>query len=311
MNQDTLSRWLRRQFFKQRPDLGLCIRLDVFHVAAGRRVGESIQSFDVTGAVDENRLEEIAAEISNAAQDDCDGIGGAQQYVIHAFYEHSPQEHKGRHVFSLRAPDASSSEDDRLETDPPTKQGILQMQMRHNEMIMHNYIGGMTRVVETLQRQNAKLAETVEALTSEKLENMQLIESLMTGDHDRKMAEMKIKAEVKKSEENWQMLRTMLPVVLNKLAVGAGLSPGQLLPEAATGMELQLTSFAESLTPEQFHAICDRLNPAQRIAFVDFFTEVQKKLAEREQAAQEALATTSGHGPGPAPTPGNGQPPTA
>jgi hypothetical protein len=288
MNQDTLVRWLRRQFFKQRPELGLCTRLDVFHVAAGRRVGESIQSLDVGGPVDENRLEEIAAEIVNAAQDDCDGVGGLQQYVIHAFYEQRPQEHQGRHVFSLRSADAASSEDDRIETESPTKTGVLHMFMRHTENLMHGNVTAMTRVVDTLQRQNAKLAETVEALTTEKMETMQLIEALMTHDHERKLEEARVKSEIKKSEDNYQMLRTLAPVVLNKLAIGAGLNPGNLFPESATAMEIAFTTLAESITPEQFHAICGHLNGPQKIAFTDYFTEVHRKIAAREQAAQQA-----------------------
>jgi hypothetical protein len=235
----------------------------------------------------------MADDLVNEAIDDADGMGrGVQRYVILAFHDKTPGEHTSREI--LRVSGGKSTYDapengeygigDVSDSEGPDARGLTAQHMRHVEAMMKQTIVGWDRSMRTLTEQNHMLSSTVEQLMGKHLSSLQLVEQLMTQDHQRKLESRKAEIWVKGTEEIVDKLKILLPHVVNRAA------GRKLLPTKSSPGEQELVSLVETLRPEQLDRLKELFTPDQLLAVLSIVERVMKEAEERKAEGGAATA---------------------
>lgn len=162
--------------------------------------------------------------------------------------------------------------------------------MRHHDAMMRTTVMSTGNTIQMLQRQNARLQETVENLIEEKFKSITLVEDLLSQKNERDIATMKETNKQTMYREAFDKVSLLAPVVINKLA------GRKAVPEAENSMTMLLKRFLESLKPEQTEIFMKTLAPDQQIAMMEIFaqyntneTERVKQLEGKKQETEEKV----------------------
>jgi hypothetical protein len=279
------DRWLRQQLLIMDEDKGRCRKLIARHVRNGQ-VGSEIISITVprSGAIEEESITAWGNEIESAIHDDIEGLGGVQSYVVQSFYALTGDKPGGRFTLRERA-DTDGDEGSEIESEPATKTGLLAQLMRHQEAIMRTSTMGIGQVVASLRNANARQAELIDRLVSEKLEGIAAIEAMKSEEHERKLLTVSEERKQKMLEAGFDKIMAIAPVVVAKLA-------GKSVPGGnASDTDLLAQGFIESITPEQMEHLQKVFKPEQLMLLFEIFSKFQSREKSNGAITEEGKPT--------------------
>lgn len=288
-NRNRIARWLRG-VWSAAEEADTPDRLALRHVSVSDRQIDvatfalpvkEVETFDVDG---------LLSRIEEAVENDVEGLGGVQKYVLHALRE-------GRPVSRLPLRAAASKDEvaapEALETEPASAKGLLGQLMRHNEVQSRLLAMSIGQNVSTMQRTIARLQDANERAEDKLLAAIEISEELLTRDHERKAMTQMVEDNRAVQGVLIEGIKNALPHLLRFVAGGAS-NP--------TGVGAILKKLHQSLRPEQVEALAKILTPAQLELLQELFgsqgfdEEAGAEEAEDSPAPAEAPATKRSSG---------------
>lgn len=250
-NRHRIARWMQgllAEGVDPTPD-----KLALRHVAVSDR-----QNDVATFAVPEKPAEDheaLLSRIEEALENDADGLGGVQKYVLVALRE-------GRPLSRLPLRVASTVDDgyggDALESEPANGKGLLSQLMRHNEVQSRMFAMSMGQVVSTMQRTIARLQETVEVADSRRLAAVDAAEEMLTRTHELAALTQMVEDNRAAKAVTFDTVKSVMPFLMHYLRKAAG------MPVETTPVAKLVSQLAASLGPEQLAGLEKLLTEEQQ-----------------------------------------------
>lgn len=249
-NRHRVARWMQSLWadgVETTPD-----KLAVRHVAVSDRQND-VATFPLPKKPIDD-LEALLSRIEEALENDADGLGGVQRYVLLAL-------HEGRPISRLPLRVASATDDgmsgEPLESEPANAKGLLAQLMRHNEVQSRMFAMSMGQVVSTMQRTIARLQDTVEQADERRLAAVDVAEQMLTKQHERAALTQMVEDNRAARAATFDTVKSVMPFVMHYLRKGAGMQP------EATPVATLVSQLATSLQPEQLAGLQNLLTPEQ------------------------------------------------
>jgi len=259
--------WLKKQLFIERRSEGRCKSFVLRNANPGKLRAEThdvetVDIGDTSPPVDKlNELvEDIANTILEAGDNDAEGLGGVQRYVVHAYYEHSDKP-VSRYTFRIMGEEEEGETDD-FDNEPATSKGQTAQAMRHAEAFAKIMTGAFGQAQQILLRTNARQSEQIEKFMETHMTIIELVSNLNDHKAARDLETRKQDYAEKMKEKLGEKLFPLLPVIANRIA-GRPVLPG------THPQQMMLKAFSESLTKEQMNGLMQVLNPEQVITVVE------------------------------------------
>lgn len=210
-----------------------------------------IEDEDIS-AYDDTKLQEMANQIAEIAQQDTDGMGEVTTFQVVAKY-------RGDNSPAKRSPTLRLSPDNVEETgglsEPANKDGILKQLMRHNEAIMRTLVHSASSTHQYQTRMLEVLSNAQIQSQEKQLEAARMIEELQTEQHERDLATEESRRKARQTDELITTVKRLGPVVVNKL-VGKN-----VVPMTATPQSEMVDNLLKEVTPEEAAQIYEVLGP--------------------------------------------------
>lgn len=263
-----IEKFLRQQLFRNRE-----VPLEKFalrHAAPGSK-GTEVDTFKVPDGEEctDDTISLLAGDIMSRAQMDADGLGGLQRYVILPYEKGSPKG-VGRLAFRITGQDEDYDVGEGTGEEAPTQLGQLKQLMRHNEALARINTQGMAAILGSMERRISRQDDLIEHLITKQMEAFEIVESAKSEENDRDIKMLEAAGKEKRTDQLFDKLNTLIPVVLNRLA-------GKRVMDSEDPAVAMIRGIAESLTPEQFQRIGSALTPEQAIAFYEVIKTVKPR----------------------------------
>ena len=249
-NRHRIARWMRglwAEDVEAKPD-----QLVLRHVSVSDRQVD-VASFVIGDKPPEDH-DGLIGRIEEALENDADGLGGVQKYVLLALKE-------GRALSRLPMRVAGNGDEggnlESLESEPANSKGLLAQLMRHNEVQSRMFAMSMGQVISTMQRTIARLQETVEVADERRLAAVDVAEDLLTRGHERAALTQMVDDNRAAKNALFESVKAAMPYVTQYLRKAAG------APVENTALAKLLSQLAGSLAPEQLMGLEKLLTPAQ------------------------------------------------
>jgi hypothetical protein len=286
--------WVLREVAYPDTKRGKCAKVIVRHLNLERKPNGDVIALPVKleeGAEDE--IEPLLAQIAEAAQQDAtDANSGVQTYAIYAYYSNDSS-YVPRKIFRVAAD--TEFERDLAPSEPPTEKGLVAQSMRHVEAVMRHATISTGMQIQSMQRENQRLAEMVERFSAQQLDLMVLLQDTMNDATKRRLAERREEANLAIKEEALSKVSALLPAIVNRI------SGKQVLPEEDPGIML-LSSLFESMTDEQQNQLMSMLSPAQKMSLAEVFRLYEEKKSKWLESKKK-LALNKNQAPPPSQRP--------
>jgi hypothetical protein len=257
MDVKAVSKWFRRQFFVPRNE-GPVVRVVCWHVGASTKRDAPAweENFAPDQQIDETTVDRLVSDLDCDTQDEANQLDGLQQYKLFSFRLQSGD--RPTSSFPFRQANENVEEDPaNPQSEPANANGLVAMQMRHNEAIIRNTVNGWRDVISTYQKTCARQADQIEALLAQRIESFQVIEQAESGKAAREAIIAAQTTRDKRIDSFVETLQPLIPAAINYMA-------GQkLLPEKTTPERMMVLKFMETITPEQFSKMRTVLEPEQ------------------------------------------------
>lgn len=288
--------WMKKQIFVKRKD-GECSRFVLHHVGTNGKLGTEICTINIGEhkephtPINEDDIAGYATEIETDANQYAEAIGATQTFAIAAYFEDDPDRAIGRHPFRVNV--ESPEDNDDVASEPSNLTGLVKQQMRHNEMLMRINTGSMGSMIATLQKQNEQLSTMVTKLFEDRVEQIDAVESLMSGKHQRDLEVEQARLNGVQKSQLFESFLALLPAAANKM-IGK-----RILPETQDVIQLQIVKLMEAMTPEEIEGMLNAINsPEKKIAMIELLKLVQDRVgAIGDEPAQTGLTTTNNKSP--------------
>jgi len=272
-NRHRVARWMQGLWadgVEATPD-----KLALRHVAVSDRQND-VATFVVSAKPTDDQ-EGLLSRIEEALENDADGLGGVQKYVLLALREGRPLSRLPLRVASTMD-DANNGEP--LESEPANGKGLLGQLMRHNEVQSRMFAMSMGQVVSTMQRTIARLQETVENADERRLAAVDVAEKMLTREHERAALTQMVEDNRVAKAVTFDTVKSVMPFVMHYLRKSAGM-PVETTPTAALVSQL-----AASLKPEQLAGLEKVLTDEQMEIIAQIFAATPSKNGDSQ--GQEA-----------------------
>lgn len=229
--------------------------------------------------------DEIAESLINSAQDDVDGIGGVQSYIVQAMAEKT---FIARCTFRLRG-EIEDADDDEFESEGASLKGIVGQLMRHNEAFSRTVIT-IVGVHQTQAEGFMKsMADRLNNYESRHFEMLNMLEDMHSQKHERELERMKTEAKLLAVNEAWGTIAPLLPTGLSMAAkkLGLGIDVKGALPPSL----LALKQVIRGMTPTKLDKIREVLSAEEQIALLEFVKSMQDEEDERDNKNKKAIET--------------------
>jgi hypothetical protein len=247
-----LENWVRRHALTDLEGVP-CSHFTLHHMGGNGKIGSEVVT--VTSKGDDAGIMDAVTELLDSASSDATGLGMIQTYVVFAYYGEAKKS-KGRFPFKASPNDEAEPNEGTQLTEPPTTTGMVTQLMRHNENIMRVSAASMSSVLTAMQTMIAKQATTIEQLTGDRLETLDVMESLMSLKHDRDMESSRETAKIERNKQLVDKLGPLVAIVANKV-VGRPLLPSRAPQDLALG------ELFKTLKPEQLEKLAGVLTQDQ------------------------------------------------
>lgn len=259
-NEKRLERWLRQQFcgdYEENLD-----RFVVRHSPSGTK-GNIVIEKKIVDRVTVDDIGGIVTELLDVIESDANGMGGLQRYVIEAMRE-GREAPSGRFSCRISGHDESVDDDsDVVDTEAPTKNGLVAQQMRHNEALVKTLAQTLGTTSGIMQRTIAQQAEHIERLQEQRFKSFEILESALSEHHRRDMEMLQMSSTEERKDKAVEKALMLLPAVVNRIG------GKKLLPEHSSPRDIMLKDLISSLEGDQFERIAGALKPEQQIAFIE------------------------------------------
>lgn len=280
INRKKLVQWIRMQQASAF-DGATLYRLILRHAMGGNKAS-SVAEFDVSNP--ENSPEDIASLITEAANDDAEGLGGLQKYTVSSYFSDDPDHVRARFSFRLLVDEHDTGEVH--DSEPATSAGLLAQMMRHNEAMMRVTVMSMSEIARIQTRQIERLASQNEDLTTKHLNMMEMMEEVMTAKDEREVRRMEVKNKLDNQAAIVDKIGLLLPAVVNRI------SGKNLLPSKTTPEQMMLDKFLESFSLEQMQGLGNVLKPEQMMIVMELYQAAMS----RSEAAKKQLSANGQSG---------------
>lgn len=270
LDRKKLEKFLRRQLTTTVDDNPVC-RMTLRHAMGGNKAA-TVLDLEVTPS---DSAVELTSRFEEAANDDAEGLGGLQSYVLSSYFTAIPD--KIRERFSFRLAVQSEDDDTIDQTEAPTERGIVQQLMRHNEANARVMTMGMAEVVRQQNRMIERLAGQNDSLMEKHFNVLELTETLLTAQSMREVEKMKVTSEIARTDAAIEKLLVLAPAVVNRLG------GKKMLPEKATPEAMMVMDFVKSLRPDQMGAILEKLDPNQQLLVLELIQNQQRREDEAKK----------------------------
>lgn len=266
-------------------DAGKCTKFVLKHVNSNAKQNE-VQSFDcrtihkqTDGEKRETFIEQLIAGIEEAAHDDAESLGGHQKYLIFAYYQNETKP-LARAGFRMDAGDDDEG-DDELESEPANAKGLVAQAMRHQEGNFRTAVMSTNHIINMMQRTIDTQQETINNLLSGHLNNLKLVEDLVSQRHGRELDAKREDFNQSIKNDFAQKALKLLPAVVNRFA-GKQILPGE------SPKDVMLQDLARSITQEQMMQLAQHLKPEQQMII---FELLKNALPQEEEPAPNGSAS--------------------
>ena len=257
-----LDRWLRKQLTLSSDD-GPVEKLVIRHVPIGKRSTE-VDSFDCPADNSDKAICDLRDDIALFLESDSGGLpGDVQSYMVQAFRKGKV---RGRITVRMARPEDDVDLDGPADSEPASKQGHMAQMMRQNEGLVKLALEGQAKASYLLMRITDRLMTQNETMEETRIKNIELTESLLTGQHDREMDARDQDRKDRSTGELIETVKTLGPAIVNRLT---GKNGEKLLPEPESPKDLALKAFLGSLSDEQKAEFANNLKPAQLVALME------------------------------------------
>lgn len=265
-----IADWLRRQAFVDTDEKGICTKILVCQSSGAGKQGAEIGSIKMPKKPVTEDFNLMTQEIGLIATNDAEGLGGVQRYILLAMHKNDDGMAVGeRHTFRIVG--VVDDEDEGL-AETPTKGGLVNQQMRHNEALMKIATMQSTHIISQQAQTIQRLTGQLEAMQSKHFDTVELMEDLMSKRHERELTAKTAGNKLDLQKEMVNKLMLLAPTIVNAAA------KKRLLPEKTTPIEQVLHSLLVSFTPEQFNGLAssDLLTPDQKMGLMTLVESVMK-----------------------------------
>jgi hypothetical protein len=257
IDRQKLEKWIARQNAEQ---------IRVRHVSAlGKTDGEVLV---VAMVGEEMRSPAVAADmVCESLQEDANGIGGLQSYVIAAIVGE-----KSVARLPVRIDGESDDiESDNLSTEPANKTGLLAQLMRHNEALGRSLVMHQDAMFRSMARVISQVSEQNEHMREKHMEQVEVTEQLLSEQHERELKTAEANARIENISQMAKTVQTYLPVVVSKfMAHKAGGNVAPIDGDAISTLKDSLMS-----DPERMSDIMDKLTDQEKHALIKLITPNQ------------------------------------
>ena len=178
-----------------------------------------------------------------------------------------------------------------METEGPTKDGLLSQLMRHNEALTKVNVSMQMSTHSAMQGIIAKLSELSENLIDKRMASLQAEEDARNMTHERELASRMAEKKMDAIADVGKKLGMFVPAIANRLA-------GQnLFPVQGSAVTMMLKGLMGSLMTDEKRAtaLMQLLKEEERIVFLQLFEELGK--ADESSLSSEGATTADGQGP--------------
>jgi hypothetical protein len=265
------ERFLRQQLFRERE---APLAKFVLRSAAAGTKGIEVESFKVeldSEGEPDDYVKRMMEEIVNRAQEDADGLGGVHHYVLLAYERNNPKA-VGRYTFRV---EGDEDGDSGTGEEGPNPDGMLKMQMRHNEALARIMTSGWGTMVNGLSRRLESQDVLIQKLMDKLVEGFEVIERARSEENNREIALLEAAGKEKRTELLFEKASVLFPVVLNRLS-------GKQVMDSENPAILMMRGLAESLSHEQIQKLAATLNMEQQITFWEVVKAVKPKQLQEQ-----------------------------
>lgn len=240
------------------------------------------------------RIEDTVQQILDSAEGAANGVPGISRFLLQAYHPESRRTDPiATTGFALSPRDDSGSE---VLSETPDMQGLLAQLMRHNETMHRQSSGTFGLMFQHLTKINEQLSEKLTRLESERAQQTEAMEALLTQKHERDIEMKQVEEGERRKSEMFGKIMQLLPVAVNKLA------GKELIRQKDTTLELLASELTNSITPEKLDLLMqsgafDRHQVALILSMIEqvsqrMVTPEQKQ--EEQKGAADAIFSTIG-----------------
>lgn len=236
-------------------------------------------------------IEEFRTSLWEAASHHASVLGGPQKFRIKAYDldESGARSDVPIHLGAFVCEPASLAplDPDAVMSEPATMQGLLAALMRHNQETHRLMIASTGALTSHLARTVENLSAQNERLMAEKVQQIVVMEQLMSHKDERELERMKTQAEIERKKEMWDKIAQLAPIAINKLA-------GQeLIRQKHSELEATMMAFIETFNGTQLDQISKSgiFSERQMVLFGTVMEQVMRSMVTAKE--KQEMATTA------------------
>lgn len=220
----------------------------------------------------------LARTLLGRAREDGRFSRGNVVYIVYAYCEHQQLDRK---YLDTGEPGVLGR------TEGPTVAGLTSQMMRHYEANMRGSTGSFLEIIAHLRAVLAQREKRISELEEKHAKVLDLYERMTSMEHERQLATRRAALEERRFEYFGEKVNLLAPVVLSRLAGGAG-GGAPIFKEEA------VRQLAGSIDPSQFDALMRVLRPEQAAVLYEIYLAYGKRDVEQKAAAAEKAASANG-----------------
>lgn len=239
------------------------------HAGKGK-LGNEVETFEITESLSIDELGNLANLILGRAQLDADGLGPAiQRYSLISYY--ADEKASGRISFRLRGnADMDIDGEDEAGEEAPNLRGLTSQLMRHNEANNRTMVGSVGSLMGIMVRRMESQDKVIEKLMEDRQKSWEIVEEAMSNKHERDMERVDLDAKNERIAFGIKKVSMLLPVIMDKLSGGK-------LPSKDDPTMLMLDELFGSMNTEQMETIRRGMSAEQQIVLFNLLKKFQAR----------------------------------
>jgi hypothetical protein len=206
MRKQALDQWIQEAITDTDKN-GKCTALALVHMVGV--IEKEIHARKLPDKIALDSIFEMAEMFRGKAQSYAEGLAGAQQFQMLAFYADRKQA-QGFYPFM----EQGYTQMEGLATEGPTPQGLLQQMMRHNEVMTQSYVRKDAILMEYMGKMIEQQANIIFQTRRENIESFgmvkELILALSVQKHDRRMEELTYERETSQRDALYKVVPALI-----------------------------------------------------------------------------------------------------
>lgn len=276
-----LAEWIQAQKAIVRTERGPLVRLVLRHVVAeSQPTGANVLVVECDGDMQPTVA---AVELDDAAQRDADNYGGPQSYNVLAFFGEGAD---SLARYPLRKHGAEL--DDQGPTEGANPRGLVGQSMRHTEALMRMSVGQAHSTIQQLQRMVSEAHDEISRMRKERFQLYETVESLLTTRSEREAIDDKARLSREIKTNLYRDAKQLFPVVANRIAGKT------VFPEGEPPIVALARTVVAGLNDEQVAMFAEKMEPAQRIAFLELVEQLANVRDDRRDGGTNGAPAAGG-----------------